>query len=288
MDVELKHAYVRTNGVTLHVVEAGPENGRLVILLHGFPEFWYCWKHQIPALAQAGYRVIVPDQRGYNLSEKPKGIAAYNLDNLADDVLGLAEAYGQHRFLLAGHDWGAAVAWWLANRNPERLEKLTILNVPHHAVMRRHVQSNFRQTLRSWYIFFFQLPFLPEALNSVGNYRGMTQALVGSSRPGTFTEDDLAQYRAAWSQPGAMTGMINWYRAIMRKPPQKLSSPRIAVPTLVIWGAKDRFLGRELAEPSVALCDNGRLVFIEEATHWVQHEEPARVNDLLLGFLGES
>ena len=279
------HHDVNTNGIRLHVVQAGPQNGPLVILLHGFPEFWYGWRHQISYLANAGYRVWVPDQRGYNLSDKPKGIAAYNLDHLANDIIGLIDAAGQQKVFLVGHDWGAAVTWWVANKYPERLERIVILNVPHHAVMRKTLQRNLAQLRKSWYIFFFQIPWLPEAIIRRNNWRGAQRSLEDSSRPGTFSEAELAHYREAWSQPRAFTSMINWYRAIMQKPPKKLPSRRIKVPTLIIWGAQDKFLSQEMAQASLDLCDDGRLVLIEEATHWVQHEEADRVNPLISDFL---
>jgi epoxide hydrolase 4 len=284
---DLEHTHIQTNGVNLHVVQAGPEDGPLVILLHGFPEFWYGWKHQIPALAEAGYRVWAPDQRGYNLSDKPDGLGSYCLDELALDVVGLIDAAGQERAFIVGHDWGAAVAWWLAIKHPQRVEKLAILNVPHPSVMRKTAGSTPRQMLKSWYIVFFQLPWLPESLIRAGNWRGAVQAIQGSARPGSFSKADMEEYRRAWSQPGAFTAMLNWYRAAVRRPPTRAASRRIAVPTLMIWGAQDSFLDRSMAQPSIDLCDDGRLVFIEEATHWVQHDEPEKVNQLLLEFLGQ-
>jgi pimeloyl-ACP methyl ester carboxylesterase len=211
---QLNHLYLQTNGITLHVVEAGPEKGPLVILLHGFPEFWYGWRYQIEALADAGFRVLAPDQRGYNLSDKPRGISAYNPDELAADIIGLIDAVGREKAYVAGHDWGGAVAWWTAVKYPQRLEKLIIL----------------------------------------------------------------------WSQPGAVTGMFNWYRASFRSRPQRVSSSRLTAPALVIWGTKDKFLDRELAEQSIGLCDDGQLVYIDNATYWMQHEEPVRVNELLCTF----
>jgi pimeloyl-ACP methyl ester carboxylesterase len=285
MHSQTQHLYIKTNNIRLHVVAAGPKDGPLLICLHGFPEFWRGWQSQILALARAGYRVWIPDQRGYHLSDKPPGIAAYNLDELAADVVGLIDAAGQPKASVVGHDWGGAVAWWTANKYPERLNRLAILNVPQHAVMNRHLRQSWGQLRKSWYIFFFQLPWLPELLIKAGNWRAGVQALRRSSRPGTFTGQDLDRYRQAWSQPGALTAMLNWYRAILQARPEPLSSPRIVVPTLLIWGAQDAFLGREMAQPSIELCRNGRLVFIEEATHWVQHEEPERVNALLIGFL---
>lgn len=281
----MDHQYIATNGIRLNVVQAGPEEGTLVILLHGFPEFSYGWRHQIPCLASAGYRVWAPDQRGYNLSDKPDGVAAYTLDVLAADVIGLIDAAGQQRAFVIGHDWGAAVAWWIAQKYPERLAKMVIINVAHGKVMERQLRRNFAQLRKSWYIFFFQIPRLPEWLARLRNWQIPTQALKRSSRPGTFSDSDLEQYRGAWSQPNAYRSMLNWYRAIMQRPPTPPANPRISVPTLLIWGAQDHFLGRELAQPSIDLCDDGRLVFIEEATHWVQHEEADRVNELIGSFL---
>ncbi len=276
---------IETNGIRLNVVQAGPEDGPLLILLHGFPEFSYGWRKQIPYLASAGYRVWAPDQRGYNVSDKPEGIAAYSLDQLAADVIGLIDAAGQEKAYLVGHDWGGAVAWWTAANYPDRLEKMVILNVPHGAVLQKNLRKNFTQLRKSWYFFFFQIPWLPETMARQQNWKRSVQSLKNSSRPGTFTADDLDQYRRAWSQPQAYRSMINWYRAMLQKPPSPPANSRITVPTLLIWGAKDRFLGRELAQPSIDRCDDGRLVFIEEATHWVQHEEPEQVNELISAFL---
>jgi pimeloyl-ACP methyl ester carboxylesterase len=279
---------VATNGIHLHVVTAGPETGPLVLLLHGFPEFWYGWRHQIPALAAAGYHVWAPDQRGYNRSDKPRGIAAYGIETLAADILGLIEASGRERVYLVGHDWGAAVAWWVAGRSPERLHRLVILNVPHPAVMQRTLWRDRRQLRKSWYIFFFQLPHLPEWMLRRNHFTGLVRALKGSSRRGTFGDNDLVAYRQAWAQPGALTAMLNWYRAAARQQARLARLGRIRVPTLMIWGVRDIALSRTMAPPSIALCDEGRLVFLEEATHWVQHEEPETVNRLLLTFFSES
>jgi pimeloyl-ACP methyl ester carboxylesterase len=284
----MEHTTVATNGIHLHVVKSGPETGPLVILLHGFPEFWYAWRKQIPKLAAAGYHVWAPDQRGYNLSVKPHGIDAYTIDKLGADVLGLIDAAGRETVFLVGHDWGAAIAWWIAVMHPNRIARMAVINVPHGTVMLKHLRYNVRQMLRSWYIFFFQFPWLPEALSRVQNWRAACETLLKSSRPGTFSSDDLDTYRKAWSQPEAYTCMVNWYRAIIQRPPRPPENPRISIPTLLIWGARDRFLGRQMAQPSIELCDKGRLVFIEEATHWVQHEEADRVNHLLLDFLSEA
>ncbi|TDI83525.1 MAG: alpha/beta hydrolase [Chloroflexi bacterium] len=281
----MEHKQITTNGINLHVVQDGPSKGRLVILLHGFPEFWYGWREQIPFFAAAGYRVWAPDQRGYNLSDKPEGIAAYKLDELAADVIGLIDAAGQEKAFVVGHDWGAAVAWWVAAKYPERVARMVVINVPHMSVMKRHVRRSLTQMRRSRYVLYFQLPWLPERLARQKNWEAPAQAMMGSSRPGTFTETDLDVYRRAWSQPRAYTSMLNWYRALVQRPHPRPANPAISVPTLLIWGVQDKFLGREMAQPSIDLCDDGRLVFIEEATHWVQHEEADRVNKLMDEFL---
>lgn len=281
----LTHQFILTNDIQLHVVQAGPESGPLVILLHGFPEYWRGWKEQIEALAQAGYRVWVPDQRGYNLSDKPRSVAAYNLATLAADIIGLINAAGREKAVIVGHDWGAAVAWWLGIKHPSRLKKLVILNGPHPIVMGKQLRRNRRQRRRSAYMFFFQIPWLPEFLSRLNHWQPTVAAMKRTAQPGTFSDQDLEGYRHAWSQPGAFTAMLNWYRALFRHAPSLAGQKRVTVPTLLIWGARDAFLGREMAEPSIELCDDGRLVVIEEATHWVQHEESGRVNELLLSFL---
>jgi pimeloyl-ACP methyl ester carboxylesterase len=285
MSFQLNHQHLHANGINIHAVTAGPENGPLVILLHGFPEFWYGWRYQIDALAAAGYRVLAPDQRGYNLSDKPKSIGAYSLDVLAADVVGLIDAAGREKACLVGHDWGGAAAWWTATKYPLRVERLAVLNCPHPVVMRRHLLHSREQRRKSWYIFFSQLPFLPEWRIRRNNWWVGMRTLQATSRGGTFTDTDIELYRQAWSQPGAIKAMLNWYRAALRSRPKRVSSIRVTVPTLLIWGTKDRFLGREMAQPSIDLCDDGKLVFIEAASHWVQHEEPERVNKLLRKFL---
>lgn len=282
-----ENRFIRTNDVTLHVVLAGPENGPPIILLHGFPEFWYGWRHQIDPLAEKGYRVVVPDQRGYHLSDKPRRVASYHIDKLARDVAALMDALGYEQVYLAGHDWGAAVAWWVATKYPQRLQKLAILNVPYPTILSRAIlRGNWRQMKRSWYIFFFQLPRLPERLFRFTSSKDETNLLRASSYPGTFSNADLAVYRRAWDQPGALRGMINWYRAAV---PVLASLPTpppgaIRVPTLMLWGERDAALGKELVAPSIALCENGRVIFFPKATHWVQHDEAEAVTQHLSNF----
>lgn len=283
--VSLEHTIIATNGIRLHVVEAGPPDGVPVILLHGFPEFWYGWRHQIPALVEGGFRVFAPDQRGYNLSDKPDSISAYNLDELARDVIGLIDSTGQPKVHLIGHDWGAAVAWWTAMHYPDRLNKLAILNVPHMSVMFKALRTNPAQMLRSWYIAFFQIPRLPEFMILSGDAMAGISALLRTSNPGSFTDHDIPHYIHAWKQPGAMTAMLNWYRAIVRYPPPPAADSRIHVPTRIIWGKNDVALTAQMAAQSLEYCNDGQLTMLENATHWVQHDQPERVNHLLLEFL---
>jgi pimeloyl-ACP methyl ester carboxylesterase len=275
--------YFENSKVRLHAMVAGPENGPVVVLLHGFPEFWYGWHRQIEPLANAGFRVIVPDQRGYNLSSKPSGVAAYRIPELASDVIAIADQLHQQKIFLAGHDWGAAVAWSTTLLYPNRIAKLVILNVPHPSVMRRYLSTHLSQTLRSWYMFFFQIPWLPEAFFSAFQFRTGTRTLQDSSRPGTFSPEDLAQYRKAWSQPGALTCMINWYRALFRYR-VRFPDRTVRVPTRILWGERDAFLLKEMARESLRYCTNAELLTFPEATHWLQHEESARVSELLLDF----
>jgi epoxide hydrolase 4 len=284
-NLKLEETFISTNGIRLHTVIAGPQSGPPVLLLHGFPETWRCWIRQLPALVDAGCRAIVPDQRGYNLSDKPKGIKNYRISTLVDDIVGLIDALEYEKVNLVGHDWGAGVAWVLANKYPERLHRLSIMNVPHPAVMRRFLTRDLEQIRRSWYVFFFQLPWLPEAGMRADNWRGAERVLRGSGKVHTFTNEDIEKYKEAWAQPGAMTAMINWYRAVIRFQPAVPKDPRIKVPTLMMWGMKDFALSHRMARPSMDYVDKGNLIFFPEATHWVQRDAAEEVNHYLIDFL---
>jgi pimeloyl-ACP methyl ester carboxylesterase len=280
-----EHTFVQANGLRFHVVQAGPVDGRVALLLHGFPEFWLGWAGQIDALAAAGYRVWVPDQRGYGESDKPQGVDAYDLETLADDVCALIRSTGRDTVTLLGHDWGGAVSWRVAARNPELVERLVIVNSPHLAVMLRYMSTG-RQRLRSWYMHFFRVPRLPERLLSRHDFRGLARVLTKSSRPGAFSDAELALYREAWRRPGALTAMLDWYRALMRSRSRIHAGARIPMPTLLLWGVQDEALGIEMAAPSIALCDQGELQRIEGAGHWVLHEEGVDVSRRILAFMG--
>lgn len=282
---QLRDGYAELGEVRLHYVEAG--EGPLVILLHGFPDFWYTWRHQIPALAAAGFRVVAPDMRGYNLSSKPAGVAAYDIDRLTADIRDLIRERGEQAARLAGHDWGAAVAWATAMNHPEVVDRLAILNVPHPRTLIRGLRRP-RQLLKSWYMFFFQLPWLPERLMRAWHWRGFRVLALGPAvRPGAFSPEDIDRYVEAWSQPGAATASINYYRAAFRQSPRRaLARLRVVnAPTRVIWGELDHVLGKELAEPDRADVPNlERVVRLPDASHWVHLDEPERVNQLLLEF----
>ena len=280
----LRFSHIETNGVKLHVAEAGPAGGPLVLLLHGFPEFWYGWRHQIGPLAEAGFHVVAVDQRGYNLSEKPIGRAAYDLDLLADDVLGIADALGGKKFKVVGHDWGAIVAWWLAARNPDRLDRMAVLNASHPSIWRDAIANDPPQRKKSRYVSMFQLPWLPEWSMRRRHFDALIKALKTSIRPDSFSELDVQMYRGAWEQSGALTGMVNWYRAIAKKPLPPAASVKISVPTLILWGVNDHYAIRDLAERSKAMCTNATIEYFENATHWIQHDEPDRVNESLIKF----
>lgn len=275
--MSISFEYLETNGIHLHTALAGPEGGELVVLLHGYPEPWFCWECQIEALAEAGFRVVAPDQRGYNLSDKPVGVASYRMPELIGDVLGLAHGLGDERFHLAGHDWGGMVAWNVAIRYPGRLKRLAIASAPHPAVMRESLRSDRSQMRKSWYVFFFQLPSLPEQLLRFRGWR-----LLMSNLPSDLTEEERNRYRDAWSQPGAMTAMLNWYRASIRRGRGAPAAGRIEVPTLILWGRRDAFVGCGMAPPSVERCTDGRLVMFDNASHWLLHDKAEAVSKLLV------
>lgn len=286
----LEKQFISVGDIKVHVVIAGNPDGEPIFLLHGFPEFWYGWRHQIPYLVEQGYRVIVPDQRGYNLSDKPKGVNNYTIDILAQDVVNLASALGYEKINLVGHDWGALVAWWVATLFPDKLKKLAILNVPYPTVLiEQWAQGNLLQMFKSWYIGFFQLNLIPETLLSLGDYSVFEQSIRKSALPTTFSDEDIEAYRRAWSQPNAVTSMINWYRAIARSGMENdLQKKRqITTPTLMLWGEKDKFLGKELAQPSIELCLDGELIFYPNATHWLQHDAAESVNQELHRFISQ-
>ncbi len=279
--------FIQAGALRLHYIEAG--NGPLLILLHGFPEFWYSWRYQIDVLARH-FRVIVPDMRGYNLSDKPKRIEDYQMEFLAADIAGLIDALGEKQACLAGHDWGAAVAWATAALYPKHVRKLAILNVPHPAEMERAFKSlNLRQWLRSWYIFFFQIPMIPERI--VGTRRFFLNAIRSFRTMGDPpTPSELEFYIKAYAIPGTAKSAIAYYRAAFRNIfASRDPLPLISCPVLMLWGVLDKALGKELTFNTAAHCSGPcEVIYHENAGHFVHHDDPAWVNKQLLDFFNET
>ena len=278
----LRDGYAELGDVRLHYVEAG--EGPLVVLIHGFPEFWFSWRFQIPALAAAGFHVVAPDMRGYNLSSRPRSVKDYRSDRVAADVGNLIRERGADRAFLVGHDWGGWIAWATAINHPEVVERLAVLNAPHPRRFLRGLRRP-RQLARSWYMLFFQLPWLPERLARANRWAPFRFAFDRDARPEAFTEQQIERYVEAWGQPGAPTAMINYYRAAFRQARRPRERPgQVQAPTLVIWGERDRYLGAELADPDRADVPNLERVARLPASHWVQHDEPELVGRLLIEF----
>ena len=285
MTTDLETLAIAANGLQFHALAAGPVDGPLLLLLHGFPETSHCWNRHLAPLAAAGFRVVAPDQRGIGLSSKPAGIAAYRIDHLAADIVAIVRALGRERAQVVGHDWGGAVTWYLAEHHADVVERVAIIDVPDGDTFKRYLRRHPSQLAKSWYMLFFQLPRLPEALLRANDFKRLANALVGTSRPGAFTPEDLGIYRAAWAQPGALTGMLNWYRALRLGAPLPRGSGRVTIPVRLMWGDRDHALEAAMAEASIARCDAGEVFHFPEATHWLPREEPERVTALLLEFL---
>jgi epoxide hydrolase 4 len=284
--VNLRHEWRDVNGVRLHCAVAG--SGPLIVLLHGFPEFWYSWRHQIPLLAEH-FTVVAPDMRGYNLSDKPPCVSDYALPTLVEDIAQLIESFGAERAVVAGHDWGAIVAWAIAMSRPTYVDRLIIMNVPHPRLFAQHLLTNGRQRRRSLYAFFFQLPWLPEIALRANNYAFIEQAFRGMAvHRERFDDEVIEQYRAAIARPGALTAALNYYRALGRSGLTPLSAidPVVRQPTLVAWGERDVALGKELNEGLERYVPDLTLHYIADASHWVQQDRPDLVNDHLRAFLG--
>jgi pimeloyl-ACP methyl ester carboxylesterase len=290
----LKHEYADVNGIRLHYVTAG--TGKLILFAHGFPEFWYEWKNQLAEFGQ-NYQAVAPDLRGYNLSEKPYDVAQYHMRYLVDDLRALARHLGHERFILVGHDWGGAVAWALAAYYPEDLEKLIIINAPHPTVFARELRANPAQQQASRYMLMFRSP-QAERILSANDYAALVTGVLGEGlTQGWFTKADRQAYIAAWSQPGALTGGLNYYRASRVGPPtheqeHTQSAPATAasplmiqVPTLVIWGEQDQALLTGNLEGLEQFVPDLRIERIPNGSHWVIHEQPERVNRCIRDFL---
>ena len=278
--------FVTANGESLHCAMAGPTDGPLVILLHGFPEFWFGWREYFAPLARRGFRVVAPDQRGYNLSSKPAAVDAYRLAAAAADAFALATAFGRSHSHVVGHDWGAAVAWTMAGLDPRRLTSATMIQAPHPAIWLRALREDPEQRRKGGYVRILALPWLPEISLKLGNFALLERALRSTTRPEAFPPEALDAYRESWRQPGALTGMLNWYRAALAGGPPPPPAPRsLKPPILILWGDQDAYAVPSLAEASAALCANARLRRFPRATHWIIHDAPEVVCDALLDHL---
>ncbi len=299
----INHGYANVNGIRLHYAESG-SGDNLVLLLHGFPEFWYSWRHQLPVLG-ASHHVVAPDMRGYNLSDKPARVEDYRIEVLVEDVVGLIKAFGAESAAIVAHDWGAAVAWVVAQKYPERVSKLAVLQVPPAALWRANM--SLRQLLRSWYMFFFQLPRMPEWAIDRKHFVALNRMFKDTvARQGAFSDADILLYKEALSRPGALTAAINYYRANVRGLlPQRNTGGkdgqhgerksvqtnlgvdgRVRVPTLFIFGEQDFAIlpstVRGIREHVIAPYSELR---IADSGHWVQNEAVAEVNEALIDFL---
>ena len=289
----LRHDYAEVNGVRLHYVTAG--KGKLIMFVHGFPEFWYEWKNQLAEFGR-DYQAVAPDMRGYNLSSKPAEVDQYQIKYLVEDLRALAEKLGHKKFFLVAHDWGGAVAWAFAIAHPDYLEKLVIINAPHPGVFQRELRDNPAQQKASQYMLMFRSAQAEQIL-SANNYAALVQAVLGEGlKTGAFTEADKQAYIEAWSQPGALTGGLNYYRAARVGPPTGddkqgtnfaagLRSLEVKAPTLVIWGEKDTALLTGNLEGLDKFVPNLTIKRIPDGTHWVIHEQPALVNEYIRDFI---
>lgn len=276
--------FIDVDGIMLHTLIAGPADGPLAVLLHGFPEHWVSWRKQIPTLAQAGYRVIAPDQRGYNRSDKPRGIRPYRLDALTQDVASLIRKCGAETAVIIAHDWGGGVGWQFAADYPEMTDKLIIMNAPHPQAMWREFRKGWEQRRKSWYMLFFQLPLLPELIFTLNPRQTAQRSFQQMTlQPDAFSDDEVEMMAVAMSQPRAMTSMINWYRAL--RYPAANQTAYITVPTLLIWGEQDFALSKALTEDLEEWVPNLQRHLIPNSNHWVQNEAPEEVNQAMLAFL---
>jgi pimeloyl-ACP methyl ester carboxylesterase len=299
-----RHETAHLPGVKLHyvVVDSDPAavdhptgDAPLVVLLHGFPEFWYAWRHQLDALADAGYKVVAPDLRGYNRSAQPTGVANYTPETLVGDVRGLVEHLGYAQADIVGHDWGGAIAWETAIRDPDLVRRLGILNAPNPEAYRDLLKRSPEQLLKSWYVFLFQVPWVPERLLMADDYRVVEEMLTETAAPGAFSEQEVQRYKDAMARSGDMSGPVNYYRAIAREtvrdeilsllPDPVERDGTVDVPTLVVWGEQDQALSVKLLDGLDEWVPDLRIERLPNASHWVQADAPEDVNDVLLDFL---
>ena len=287
-DAAIEHRFVQANGLRFHVAECG-SGDRLALCLHGFPECWYSWRHQLPLLARLGYRAWAPDLRGYGETDRPAAMRDYAIEALMDDVAGLIDAAQPRETVLLAHDWGAVIAWCFAIRRRRPLDRLVVMNLPHPAPFARELRT-WKQLRRSWYALFFQLPRLPEALMRAGDYRVIRDAFRGSAiDQSRFPDEVLQVYRDNAARPGALTAMLNYYRAVVRggggERQRKLGYAMIETPTLLLWGEADVALCKETTFGTDQYVRDLTLRYLPRVSHWVQQEAPEAVNAMLEAWL---
>lgn len=273
------------NGIDIHFASVG--KGELVIFLHGFPEFWYAWRKQLESIGRKFHAVAV-DMRGYNLSSKPKGTRPYRASEVAKDIVALADHLGAARFSVVGHDWGGVIAWHVASEYPDRVSKLVVINAPHPANMKRELRHNAAQRKASSYILFMRLPGAARILSAF-NFRMLRPLLERGVRHGYFDRDDVVAYIEAWSQPGAMRASVAYYKAIRLfstlRNDRSTEQGRIRAPVLVIWGDRDRYLLTGNLDGLADVIEDLTVHRVPDASHWIVHEKPDVVNQLLEDFL---
>ncbi|GAP95989.1 alpha/beta fold hydrolase [Leptolyngbya sp. NIES-2104] len=276
------HDRIFTNGINLHYITQG--EGDLILFLHGFPEFWYSWRKQIPEFAK-DHKAVAIDLRGYNDSDKPAGNDAYRMSEFVEDVKGVIEGLGYQRCTLVGHDWGGAIAWNFAYAYPQMLDKLIILNLPHPAKFSQGLTTP-QQPLKSWYVFFFQVPGVPEFLIQLNDYKVLESAFLGMAvNKNAFTKEDIEQYKNALAKRGALTATINYYRNAFQSGIVGKNWGVLNVPTLMIWGEEDTALGKELTYGTEQYVKDFRIRYIPKCSHWVQQEQPELVNQYIREFI---
>ena len=281
------HRNIITNGIRVHYVSQG--SGPLIVLLHGFPEFWYSWRLQIPFLADLGYTVVAPDLRGYNDSDKPR--TGYSILNLLRDIVGLIKGLGQEKAIIVGHDWGGVLAWAFAASYPQMTERLIVLNAPHPGAMLRELR-NPQQLRKSWYVLALQTPVLPEYVLGRNHAEAIGRMIYGAAvQKEAFPPSVLARYREAMSKPGSLRASISYYRALFRDPQHQggsSSEEQITAPTLLIWGEQDIALDITLTKDLEQWVPNIQVRRIPDSGHWVQQEKPELVNQWIAEFLQSS
>lgn len=285
---QIEHHFAYVGGIRLHYAQWGGsrKDAPLVVLLHGFPEFWFSWRHQLQALGEAGYRVVAPDLRGYGQSDKPRGVDAYQIETLTDDVAALIRSLGAEQASIVAHDWGGMVAWWHAMRHTQQVRTLSILNCPHPA-HRIQMFTDPAQVRKSFYMLFFQLPRIPERTIRHDDHAFIRRMFREDPKtPGAFSDEDIQRYVDALD-PASTTAALNYYRAYLRRSASSLKSAMrpIDVPTQVLWGTNDNYLQLDYASPPSRWVWDVRVEKLEGYSHWVQVDAAAEVNKRLLGFL---